>query len=44
MGAEGTWGERVGFTVDFLFKFVGTALQRLYELGVCHLDDEAHIT
>lgn len=43
-GCRGDLGEWVGFTVDFLLKFVGPGLQRLYELGVCHLDDEAHIT
>lgn len=41
-GCRGDLG--VGFTVAFLFKFVGFTLQRLYELRVCHLDDEEHIT
>lgn len=34
----------MGFTDAFLFKFVVLNLQELYELHVCHLDDEEHIT
>lgn len=41
-GCRGDLG--VGFTVAFLFTFVGLALQRPYERCVCHPDDEEHIT